>query len=88
MKGCAGIMTCHKKAKHKPADKKDAKGCDGTLACNPFACCAQCQYMPVAKTSFGEAVFSCNTVATGNINEYAVKGFLSDCWHPPEFTFA
>ncbi len=86
MTGCCGGKSCHKK---EVQDKKTpVKDCDRTNACNPFAGCSQCQYIPTSKFTYPlhpiNAVSEKMAISSENIQ----TGYSNDCWHPPKFRFS
>jgi len=82
---CCGGKSCHKKEMPQKAENKN---CDGSNSCNPFAGCSQCQYTTLSATIRIEMIELIDP-NKGIIHHEALQsGFLSDCWHPPESSFA
>lgn len=80
--GCCGGNSCHKKSKDEKAPVKD---CDRTNACNPFAGCSQCQYIPTSKFTYPLRTVNSISEKIAISSENIQAGYSNDCWHPPKF---
>lgn len=87
---CSEDMTCtkicHKKEKPDKGKSNENKNC--SEGCNPFIACASGNFflIPIKNNDVLKIFLLQERVTAFNNN--STFGYISECWHPPEHSFA